>query len=312
MNNNDYIYHAGPSSGTARKDHKYISREWKNGRWTYTYDQPNGNVTSKGKTSGKSDGGASRAQNTASLNRRANSGSGANTERKVGNIERNINYAKRKLENWQNERKQKQAEQAEFRKWMDEHTYRKEDNLVDKGTKDTDRWLSSTTDITTGGKTYRTHNRGKLERYADNARQDWEEAKARGTEAARKEATKYDGGISIRDGHSRNLHETFRDSNDWLSSTSTFANSKQEFREHNRGAIERYADTAKEYIKDRLGYDEKAAYESASKKSGASGADVEQKRDAYVNTTLGRLEQAKNTLSAGASYIENLFKKKRK
>ena len=42
---NNEFYHAGPSSGSSRKDHKYLSREWKNGRWNYQYDQPKSKVS---------------------------------------------------------------------------------------------------------------------------------------------------------------------------------------------------------------------------------------------------------------------------
>ena len=32
------LYH-GPNGGSTRKTHKYIKREWKNGRWVYYYDE---------------------------------------------------------------------------------------------------------------------------------------------------------------------------------------------------------------------------------------------------------------------------------
>ena len=34
------LYHWGIQKGQERPNHKYIEREWKNGRWVYTYSQP--------------------------------------------------------------------------------------------------------------------------------------------------------------------------------------------------------------------------------------------------------------------------------
>jgi hypothetical protein len=35
---NDELQHAWLKKGQAKEDHKYIKREWKNGRWVYYYD----------------------------------------------------------------------------------------------------------------------------------------------------------------------------------------------------------------------------------------------------------------------------------
>lgn len=37
MSNRYYLVHRMPGKGEPRKDHKYISREWKNNKWVYTY-----------------------------------------------------------------------------------------------------------------------------------------------------------------------------------------------------------------------------------------------------------------------------------
>lgn len=39
----DELYHWGTKKGEQKKDHKYISREWKNGRWVYTYEEDRNN-----------------------------------------------------------------------------------------------------------------------------------------------------------------------------------------------------------------------------------------------------------------------------
>lgn len=37
------LYHWGLKKGEQKKDHKYIDREWKNGRWVYYYEDKKGN-----------------------------------------------------------------------------------------------------------------------------------------------------------------------------------------------------------------------------------------------------------------------------
>lgn len=52
--NSNELYHWGIQKGQERPNHKYIKRDWKNGRWVYTYSQPNlsSNMSIKN-TSGK-------------------------------------------------------------------------------------------------------------------------------------------------------------------------------------------------------------------------------------------------------------------
>ena len=42
------LYHASTKNGEERANHKYISREWKNGRWVYTYSYDSGSERPKG------------------------------------------------------------------------------------------------------------------------------------------------------------------------------------------------------------------------------------------------------------------------
>lgn len=83
--------------------------------------------------------------------------------------------------------------------------------------------------------------RGRLEQYSDNVKRDWNESKQRVADVA-----KYSGG-------------KLRDTDKWGSSKTTIGfgsgTSKVEWR--NRGKRERFIDTAREYVKDRVGFDEK-------------------------------------------------------
>ena len=45
MSEDEYLQHWGFKKGEERKDHKYIKREWKNGRWQYYYDNGKGSHT---------------------------------------------------------------------------------------------------------------------------------------------------------------------------------------------------------------------------------------------------------------------------
>ncbi len=89
---------------------------------------------------------------------------------------------------------------------------------------------------------------------------DWEESKERATNKAMKEATAKDG-MFIKDRHGlRERGKTeFTDSDKLLSGKTSVIVGDTEFREIRRGKLERFADTAKEYVKDRLGYDERDA-----------------------------------------------------
>ena len=155
------LMHWGIKKGEARDDHKYVKREWKNGRWVYTYPEDLKNTNNKTAFSVKD----------------------------------------------------------------------------------------------------------KLKQYAEGVKRDWKESKERGTKKAIEEATKKDGTF-IKDKHGfRELAKTnFTDSDDILSGKTSIMTGTTEIREIRRGKLERLSDTAKEYVKDRLGYDEKDAAKAAIEK----------------------------------------------
>lgn len=286
---NTELYHYAAKRKAANKNHKYVSREWKNGRWNYTYPGDN-----------KSNG--------------------------------------------------------------------------QKRMTDTDNWLSSKTTIKTGDKTIETYNRGKIDRtldagkakiksYVDGVKRDWDESKKRGTEKAIKEATKYDGGIVIKNDKygARDIKATFKDSDYLLDGSTVIDTGDLEIREFRRGKLTRFVDTAKEYVKDRLGFDEKEAYTNAKAEHDFSKrmSDKSQKKldlydkafsdaikledyekkiwndakdtneylqsqtyeakkkydeakEVYYDTPIGKVAEAKETIDSAKDYIDNLFGRKRK
>ena len=134
-------------------------------------------------------------------------------------------------------------------KWV--YTYDKPETKKLQNTKKSD-WKTKVSNFLNSTKQKSEQNRAER-------KQDWAESKERGTQKAAKEATKYDGGIVIKSDGSgaRKIKSTFKDTDSWLNGTTTIDTGSTEVRETRRGKISRFVDTAKEYIKDRLGYDER-------------------------------------------------------
>lgn len=109
----------------------------------------------------------------------------------------------------------------------------------------------------------------KINDFAADRKKDWEESKERGTKKAEAEATKDDGKIiADKDGIRKREKTSFADSEkNWSTTTTTIRTAdNEEYRYINRGKLDQYIDTAKEYIKDRLGYDEREALDVADAK----------------------------------------------
>lgn len=126
------LYHAWLKKGAQKEDHKYIRREWKNGRWVYYYDSD---------TSAK-------PKNTKVTFSKTNSLSDVKTTIDTGRA-KYVNIAKGKLS---------RAETAAKKKIYETRG---------SNTVDTDRLFNSRTTISMGGVVIASHkNRGKLERAA--------------------------------------------------------------------------------------------------------------------------------------------------
>lgn len=164
-------------------------------------------------------------------------------------------------------------------KWV--YTYREDDKQNGKvvtDTKDSNKLLSSKTTISTSSGQQVTYNRGRIDKaidegkekiknYINGVKQDWKESKDRGTEKAIEEATKYDGGVVITENGTKNIGKTtFKDTDDLFSGSTTIDWSDVRVSEVRRGKLDRFVDTAKEYVKDRLGYDERDALDVAAAK----------------------------------------------
>ena len=50
MSEDEYLQHWGLKKGEEKEDHKYIKREWKNGRWQYYYETPSKGGSTNGNT----------------------------------------------------------------------------------------------------------------------------------------------------------------------------------------------------------------------------------------------------------------------
>lgn len=115
------------------------------------------------------------------------------------------------------------------------------------------------------------------------------------------------------------------DTNDLLNSRSTItlANGEQRIIDK-RGKIDRAADNVKEKVKDKLGYDERTARDSAvalqrstminplaTKLDKAVASDRALKAiNAYSKTPLGKIERATSAIKGGSKAVKSLFKKK--
>lgn len=194
--------------------------------------------------------------------------------------------------------------------------------------------------------------------------QAWTTAEKNATAKAAKEATKYNGGVAIGAGGVKKIKSTFTDTDKLLSRKTTIDTSDTRTEEYQRGKIERNIDTAKEYVKERLGFNAKEKYDNASRKYVSTAVDASMagdrvesnKRDihdpnsnkreksranneldrnvdnyvdknkkylksevdrkkakeAYYDTPIGKLAEAKERIESGENYIDVLFGKKRK
>ena len=174
------LYHFG----WKKKDAKYIKREWKNGRWVYTY-----------KDDAKND----------------NSRPSGSDDNVGGKFSKAVDNAKAIL----------------------------------------GKYVDTTRDKRAAAKAER--------------KQDWEESKVRGTKKAKEEATKNDGAFVVGGkGGMRERGDTgFVDSDRFFSGKRTIVVGNTEINTITRGKLDRFIDTAKEYVKDRLGYDERDAAKAA-------------------------------------------------
>lgn len=227
-NNHEYIltssgelYHYA-AKGEARENHKYISREWKNGRWQYTYAQPkvNNKVT---QTNVRDTNKLLSSKTTMVVN-------GKTVEvYNRGKLDRLLDGGKKKIESAVT------------------------NTDVKRETRDTDKLLSSKTTTTIGGKTTETYNRGKIDQAIDagkqkrqeraaDRKQDWNEAEKRARAKAAEEAA--------------SKGQTLVDTDEKSSSNRKISiNGELVVNELRRGTREQYLDTAIEYLKDRFGFD---------------------------------------------------------
>lgn len=251
-----------------KKDAKYIKREWKNGRWNYTYpEDKKQNSNSRRTVSSKDNTTTSYTRNGMVVTVRDN------TNRRSTNV---------------NGQSANNNQRGGFSR------------LIDSA-------------------------KQKIGDYVEGVKQDWEESKERGTENAEREAARR--GQKLIDTDSA-LSSTSRrvvtrqignvKVNDILNST------------YYRGKIDQYLDTAMEYVRDRLGYDERDAYVTARLRESAERVNAmrndpgnsagrtahndravatasEERRaaeDAYFNTPIGRLEK---TYETGKEWLDKLF-----
>lgn len=184
--------------------------------------------------------------------------------------------------------KGKKAEKHKYikREWRNgrwQYTYEndtsaKPSNTITRGGK-TNGLFDSKTNVKVGDKKVISKNEGKLSRYIKDAKKDWYESEKRGIEKATEEAKAKGAG--------------FTDTDEKLSSMRTIrVGSSIASKTYRRGTIEKYVDTAKEYIKDRLGYDERDTLNTAAAKyEYAQNAEKKYNEIASVaNSNMGKID----------------------
>lgn len=199
---------------------------------------------------------------------------------------------------------------------------------------------------------------------AQERKQAWNAAEKNATTKAAKEATKYNGGVVFGAGGVKKIKSTFTDTDKLLSRKTTIDTSNTRTEEYQRGKIERNVDTAKEYVKERLGFNAKEDYEKASRKEVSAAMNVsvagdrvennnrdindpnvnkrqkgrasneldrnvddyidknkrylkaqtemKKAKEAYYDTPIGKLAEAKEQIDSAKDYVDILFGKKRK
>lgn len=184
---------------------------------------------------------------------------------------------------------------------------------------DTNKLLSSKTTVTTSSGTHTTHNRGRIERavdtgkskiqsYVDGAKRDWKESSDRATKKAVEKAKSQ--GAKLEDTDEKTSHMRTITTSGSIAGIGYKSTDKT----YLRGTREKYVDTAKEYVKDRLGFDEKAAYDKVSSVTDKSAilktvADkkVQETKEAYYNTPIGKVAEAKERINSAKNYVNELF-----
>lgn len=99
----------------------------------------------------------------------------------------------------------------------------------------------------------------KINKFSSDRKKDWEESKDRATEKAKAEAAKE--GATLNDTNKKHSSTTIIETSSSIAGSDKIGKSKTVIK--NRGTREQFIDTAKEYIKDRLGYDEKDTLDEA-------------------------------------------------
>ena len=141
---------------------------------------------------------------------------------------------------------------------------------------------------------------GRLSRYVKDLKKDWYASERRGTEKAAKEARSKGADLVDTDAKGSTMR-TISIGNEVVSKT------------YRRGTIEKYVDTAKEFLKDKLGFDEKENYESARKEVSAAelrkAASVHNLNNGYK---YGDSEQIREANKAFSKYKTELAEAEQK
>jgi hypothetical protein len=293
------LRHAAPNRGWEKDDHKYVKREWKNNRWVYTYPSDTKKNTkaktnfadtvkkvtstareldakkkleNRGKLSLEARSALTRGRNAVNnkpwvskeyleevaYNSQKNDGSSATSETKkqtntnsgtkkpTASAKVSKEYQKEVAYNSQKNQyptddKTAKSETKKKTNWFDEAKKKLDDagDWVSDKLSDAGDWASDKLSVIGDG----------IGEYVEDRKNDWKEAKERGYQKDVEAAAKR--GADVRDTDRLSSSQT----------TITIGNVK--FVTENRGKTEQYIDTAKEYIKIRLGFDEKAAYDAA-------------------------------------------------
>lgn len=310
---NGELYHGLFDKGKPRDDHKYIKREWKNGRWQYTYKTDTKSKSSS--SSSSSSAGKRGAKGTVYINARENGKSGANLANAMSTYNTQIKKAAAFMKAYDRADAKKKhgpttieddvkalTEKSSLISGADEALKKadaakkqvgklagskSENELAKKQV--VDLTGSKSDDVKTAQSTDpEKTDLGGIKSWLEDRKADWAEAKARADKKAEEEA-KADGLDLV------NTDE--RGSSTWRMSGSYSMNygngsssGSYESGTHYRGTDEQFIDTAVEYLKNRFGF-------------GDSSKDL--KNDASVDDAIKEGKSArKNYKSAQKEYDE--------
>lgn len=256
LGTNGELYHWGLNKGKPREDHKYIKREWKKGKWVYTYPVDNSKKKPAPPKPGlkRTNTLYDRGSKALSSTRKTSTTPWVSDEYKkevAYNSQKNQYPGNKTSSNSKTGNKTSAGSAKVSKEYQEETAYNSQKNVYPQNTS-----------AVSSSKTEKKKTEEKrtlwsaIGDYLNDRRKEWTNAKALGDKKESDEAAK-NGMVSV-------------DSKSLFSKTKTetygpLSNATATIK--SRGKIEQFLDTAKEFVKDRFGFDERDEADAALAKS---------------------------------------------